>query len=229
MCERRFLMVSRDCDTRRLSFASLMCTPAFKDGPQVNRHADPDALSVQHHDDEQLLRLESLCQKAKVDFESAGSARYDKANAARFLRDTVENTIIYIRSSKLAVSGQAFLPVKPGYEGKLKDLEQMYKKAAIAARDAHRGEPRPFEKSSANLLHLRSPQHRNPVCKRRVTEPRRSSLRLGKYEVSGIPSSFPPASLPRRPRSSRSASPRDFRHGGPQRHMRMHGDRYRPA
>lgn len=180
-------------------------------------------LDLEPDDDPKLQRLEALCKEARADFESSGSARYEKANAARFLRDTVENTILYIKSNKIVDSDQGFpRPTAPEYEEKLKSLEQTFQEAALAAREAHRGEPRRFEKTAANLVPLRSQQHRTPIVKRRATEPRRSPLRLGNYEVSSISSLFPSATLPKRPRTRPSASPRERQNG-------MYVDRYRPA
>ena len=184
--------------------------------------SNTENLDLEPDDDPKFQRLESLCEEARVDFESSGPARYEKANAARFLRDTVENTILYIKSNKLGDSGQGFCRPAPEYEEKLKDLEQTFKEAAIAAREAHRGEPRRFEKSASNLIPLRSQQYRTPIVKRKATEPRRSPLRLGNYEVSSISSLFPSATLPKRPRSHRSASPRERQNG-------VYVDRYRPA
>lgn len=184
-------------------------------------NVNTERLVLESDDDPNLQRLECLCKEARADFESSGPARYEKANAARFLRDTVENTIIYIKSNKVVISEQGFPRLAREYEEKLKSLEQTFKEAAIAARDAHRGEPRRFEKSAANFVPLRSQQHRTPIVKRRATKPRRS-LRLGTYEVIGISSSFPSATLPKRPRSRRSVSPREGQNS-------IHGDRYRPA
>ena len=177
-----------------------------------------------------MLRLESLCDKAKRDFKASGFARYEKANAAKFLRDTVENTINYIKSTKPADSDQGWPGNKPSYQEKLRSLEQTWEQAAIAAQNAHRGEPRRFERSMVNSIPVRSVQQR--VSKPRATEPRHSSLRLGKYEVSDVSSPCPRATLSYDSRSQRSASPREVHankheYSGSQKGTR--GDHYRPS
>ena len=183
-----------------------------------------------HEGDPKLLRLESLCDKAKRDFKTSGFARYEKANAAKFLRDTVENTINYIKSTKLADSDQGSSGNEANYREKLRSLEQTWETAAIAAQNAHRGEPRRFERSLVNSIPVHSVQQR--VSKPKATEPRHSSLRLGKYEVSNVSSAYPLATLSYDSRSRRSASPRKVHangreYSGCQKGTR--GDRYRPS
>lgn len=39
------------------------------------------------------------CEKAKAEMEISHTSRYGKANAAKFLRDTAENTINYIEAN----------------------------------------------------------------------------------------------------------------------------------
>ena len=162
-----------------------------------------------HEDDPKLLRLESLCDRAKQDFKASGFARYEKANAAKFLRDTVENTINYIKSTKLADSDQGWSGNQPFYREKLRSLEQTFEQAAIAAQNAHRGEPRRFERSLVNSIPVHSAQQR--VSKPNATESRQSSLRLGQYEVCGASSPLPPVALSYGSGSRRSASPREMR------------------
>ena len=188
---------------------------------------DPEKL---HEGDPKLQRLESLCDKAKRDFKTSGFARYEKANAAKFLRDTVENTINYIKSTKLADSDQGWSGNEPKYREKLRSLEQMWEQAAIAAQNAHRGEPRRFERSLVNSIPVHSVHQR--VSKPKATEPRHSSIRLGKYEVSGVSSPFPPATLSYDFRGRRSASPYEvhanrYEYSGSQKGTRR--DHYRPS
>ena len=188
---------------------------------------DPENL---HEGDAKLLRLENLCDKAKRDFKASGFARYEKANAAKFLRDTVENTINYIKSTKLADSGQGWSENEPNYREKLRSLEQTWEQAAIAAQNAHRGEPRRFERSVVNSIPVHSGQQR--VSKPKAMGPRRSSLRLGKYEVSGVSNPLLPATLSYDSRSRRSASPREV-HANRHEYSRCQkgtgGDHYRPS
>ncbi|KAL8793687.1 MAG: hypothetical protein Q9195_003736 [Heterodermia aff. obscurata] len=183
-----------------------------------------------HESDPKLRRLESLCDKAKRDFRASGFARYEKANAAKFLRDTVENTINYIKSTKFADSDQGWSDNEPNYQEKLRGLEQTWEQAAIAAQNAHRGEPRRFERSLVNSIPVLSAQQR--VSKPKATEPRHPSLRLGKYEVSGLSGVSPPRTLSYGSGSRRSASPHEvhanrYEYPGCQKGKRL--NHYRPS
>ena len=135
----------------------------------VNTGATLRIARTEQTHDAKLARLESLCEKAQADMAIAHPSRFGRANAAKFLRDTAENTINYIQANNLST--------QPGYGEKLDDLHNMFREAAAAAREACYGKPGPYERSSANLEPLGSLGHRNTAPsfrpRRRSASPRR--------------------------------------------------------
>ena len=194
---------------------------------------DIDTVRTQQTHDAKLARLESLCEEAKADWNSSHTSRFGRANAAKFLRDTVENTICYIQSNKLAISDQLLPSSKRYYEEKLKDLYRTYREATTSARMACYGKSRAFEVPPANQEPLKSQIPRIPYSRREATGPRRSPSHVGERAYSSLSSSFPPAGPSLyRSRGRRSASPLktpNINRKGYQRLKHMHGDRYRPA
>ena len=198
--------------------------------------ANMDTAKGQEINDVKLARLESLCEKAKAEVNLTHISRYDRANAAKFFRDTVENTINYIQKDKLNILDRSS-PSWQYYEEKLKDLDKTYKSASAAARIACYGKPRAFEKSpaksSANLEPLG--QHRTPIFKREATEPRYYYPHSDKRDYYSSSRSFPQAGPSAgRSRSRRPVSPRYMPSFKPEveglRHFgSTYGDCYRPG
>lgn len=155
--------------------------------------------------------------------ETSRTSRYEKANAAKFLRDTAENTIKYIEANNLSS--------QPEYGEKLKDLHKTFREAAAAARQACYGKPGPFEISSANLEPLGSLGHRTPITKRGAKERRHPPSLYAKRDDYGSSEPFQSAAgSAYRERSRRSASPYQapsFKHEGHRRFRDYPGDRYR--
>ena len=179
-----------------------------------------------------MARLEFLCEQAKADLETTHPSRYDRANAARFLRDTVENTINYIILNRNATSDQAH-PQDQGCEEKLKALDKTYEEAARVAKRACFGKSRSFEESSVNNEPPRTLHRRARPFKRGATELRRSPPSSVKHSQSSQSRSFPSANPAHNHlRRRRSASPRHKPSFKPATYRRVRpkeGDYYRPA
>ena len=205
----------------------------------INGGTSVDTAKSEETNDTKLARLESLCEKARAEANLTHVSRYDRANAAKFFRDTVENIINYIQRDKLAVLDRSS-PSWQYYEEKVKDLDKTYRSASAAARIACYGKPRAFEKtpaiSPANLEPLGSQSnHRTPIFKREATEPRYYYPQSDRRDYYSSSKSFPQAAPSAyRSRSRRPVSPRHIPSFEPVaeglRYFKStYGDCYRPA
>ena len=195
-----------------------------------------DTARLEETNDEKLTRLESLCKEARAEANLTHISRYDRANAAKFFRDTVENTINYIQRDKLAVLDQSS-PSWRYYEEKVKDLEKTYKSASAAARTACYGKPRAFEKSPAkSSVNLEPLGHqRTPFFKREATEPGYYYPQSDRRDYYSSSRSFPQtAPSAYRSRGRRAVSPRHMPSFEPEaeglrQFERKYDDCYRPT
>ena len=122
-----------------------------------------------NEDDPRLNRLLSLFYQANHDFRTAPLKSADHTKAARFLRDTIENTLAYISTKQLAVSGKKLIT---SFESPT--LEYMHEtlKQARTVADEGSGKKRRFEEPTVveSQPSAQHPRTTNPLFRSRTTE-----------------------------------------------------------
>ena len=156
-----------------------------------------------NEEDPRLSRLLSLFYQANHDFRIAPTKSADHTKAAKFLRDTIENTLAYITNKQLAVSGKKLIT---GFESST--LEYMHEtlKQARTVADEGSGKKRRFEEPTVIVSKPsdQTPRTTKPLFRGRAMETNvvqsdeyRPSAQKGPVTNLGQSSSYrPSAQLP---------------------------------
>ncbi|KAL2039963.1 hypothetical protein N7G274_007366 [Stereocaulon virgatum] len=122
-----------------------------------------------NEEDPRLNRLLSMFYQANHDFRIAPLKSPDHTKAAKFLRDTIENTLSYITTKQLAVSGKKLIT---GFDNSTLDYLHETLKQARTVADEGSGKKRRFEeppviKSQPSAQNIRPT---NPLLRGRTKE-----------------------------------------------------------
>ena len=126
-----------------------------------------------NEEDPKLNRLLGMFHQAKNDFRVAPLRSIDRTKAAKFLRDTIENTLAYITTKQLAARGKK--PTKGFESSTLEDLQETLKQARAVAEEGSGGKKRRFDAPQeatgiGSQSNAQSPRTTDPILRGRARE-----------------------------------------------------------
>ena len=134
-----------------------------------------------NEEDPKLNRLLGMFHQAKNDFHVAPLRSIDRTKAAKFLRDTIENTLAYITTKQLAARGNE--PTNGFESSTLEDLQETLKQARAVAEEGSGGKKRRFDAPQEATGIGSQPNAQNPRTTDHILRGRATETNVGQSDT----------------------------------------------